>query len=166
MLKRALIGIALALALLAIGKVLWVVFASDETRIRWVLESMEEGFNAPDVGDMLAGLSEGFTVRRKNSSRSVSRDKLAMVLRGQVLREVQGLDSGRPRHVVLVDDSIEISTDEKRAQASLELRFFRDAAPESLEVGHVRIRCELSESEEGWTVDRAEYELLSGTASW
>ena len=55
--KRILL-IALGLLLLVLGaRALFRALSSDETKLRWRLEAMEEGYNEGDVGDAIGPIA-------------------------------------------------------------------------------------------------------------
>src|SRR6185503_10769625 len=61
----ALVGLILA------GRFLYMMFASDETKIRWVIERMQDGFNDTRANPCLDGLAKEFTDTTSGADRGL-----------------------------------------------------------------------------------------------
>jgi len=59
-LKRVFVVVAVALALFLLGRAIVHSVVSDETKIRWLIEDMEEGFDATRTDPVLRGLASDF----------------------------------------------------------------------------------------------------------
>ena len=149
----------LALAGLYLGVGLVVRFlASDETRIRWLIEQMEEAYNDGRPGSCVGPLARDW----KHEGYSIDRE---MLLGGlfQAARE-RDKETRQLRSRVEVDeDALEIALDGERATLATEAVFSRLRAGQWERTWHLRIQAELVDGDEGWKIVKSRHEDLSGT---
>ena len=133
--------------------------ASDETKIRWRLETMTEGYNTGDVGDAVFPLAkdwkhEGFPLDRET-------------MRGVLIREsFQNRDHETHklmRRVELDDDSLVIEVDGDKATFEVEASFQQAEGDEWVEGWRARIHAELRKGENGWFIHATRHTDLVGT---
>ncbi len=169
---RKIAGLILLATALGIGAyIVYRSLVSDETLIRWRLDAMAAGFNAPDVGDCVAGLHDDFELRGRDVQYASKRE-VAAYLRVLVLQNRQADAQSRwPFHVELPQEemTITIRDDEPRtASVSLLARFSKAVAKKPEEDANptprvsVRISTELAAGSEGWQVTKATYERIEG----
>lgn len=155
--RRLLAALAAALVLFLVGR--WVVLAlvGDETRIRWRLESMVEGFNETRLAPVL----EGVAPQWHHDHSRVDRELLAQLLRSVFFNE-KDPESGRfPLRAEIEPESLEVTLDEERegrARALLTGRFLVLEEGEWSSAWLARLELELEEHDErGWQVVRSEH---------
>lgn len=160
------ITIAILLILGSLGvRLLVSKLVSDETKIRWMLEDMVEGFDEGDSGDTVSGLARTWT----HAGRPIDRD----MIKGYVFRE--WMESSRsssgqyPWDVEIPEDSLTISVaaDGETATIELEAVFSElegggDAAAVWKPNWHVRIWGDLENTDDGWRIVKSRHEDIQG----
>lgn len=138
----------------------WVVvaLASDETKIRWLLERMEVGFNENRAAASVSGLS----TRWSHEDESLDRDRLRLALLHR-FREERDQDLGRFPYMAEIDpESLAIDADDERGHATLEVRFAHwDGQTWRLE-WLIHVEADLEHEEDGWRVVRSRHVNLEG----
>lgn len=155
------------LKLLVVGAALLVAvyflrnfFASDETRIRWRIESMMEGFNETRLSPAMQGIGAEW----RDESRRVDRARLADALRYLFFNEKDPQTRAFPYRAELVPDTLLIEfedTDRSRARVDFEARFLMLNASEWEPTWRVRVRGSIEEHENlGWQLQQSSHETL------
>jgi hypothetical protein len=138
----------------------WVVvtLASDETKIRWLLERMEVGFNENRAGAAVSGLSD----RWRHEDEALDRDRFRLALL-QRFRDERDADLGRFPYMASIDpDTLAIDAGEGRGHAALELRFAHwDGATWRVE-WLIHVEAELEQEDDGWRIVRSKHVDLAG----
>lgn len=157
--KRVLL--LLALALVVVLGVRWVVLAlvPDETKIRWVVEEMEEGFNEGSAKRSVSGLAEDW-------SHEHARGMTAELLQRYLFGEFQGMraqgDHRLDARVEVDEDELSIQVDGQEASLDGEATFSRLQAGEWVPNWRVRFHARLEDRDDGWLVVRSSSEDLEG----
>jgi hypothetical protein len=158
--KAALQFIVCLVIVLFVGKELVWFFASDETRIRWRIEEMVEGFNDASLASASAALHPDWTVE---DNTRVTRGLLKDGLRSVFFTEKQPETRAFALEAEVLPETWSISVAEEAATANFELAMYRlESDTRELE-WRVRLNNTLSDDPElGWTIVRTGYESLEG----
>ena len=154
-----LLGLAVVFLLL-LGKMFVRALADDETKIRWIVEEMRDGYNDGGVGDVVGPLHLDW--RHRGSG--VDRD----LVRGGLVREFfQDRDPKTKQLLRRVDfdpESIAIEVDGDAATLELVAAFSRlRGAGEWEEVWRARIEGDLLRVDDRWRLHRTRHEDLDGS---
>jgi len=156
--KRALL--VLVVLVVGYGGVRWLVgaLASDETRIRWVVEEMVAGFNEGSAKRATSGLAETW----KHEGTELRRDDL----RGYLLAEFQQQRSRKGRRLTLrvevPEDALQVEVKGERAALGLEARFEKLRGEEWQPLWRVHVDAALARGEDGWKIVETTKEDLEG----
>ena len=157
--KRLLL-VGLPLLVLGVFGLRWAIhaLASDETRIRWMVEAMEEGFNDGSAKGATGGLGRDW--------RHEGMDGLdAETLRGMLLREFMELrrrDGELSVRIEVPEDTLAITVDGESATLECEALMERRREGKWTGAWRSRIEGELRKGEEGWEILRTRHEDLEG----
>lgn len=148
----------LALRLLVQG------MASDETKIRWMLEEMVEGFDEGQAGQSISGLARDWT----HEGRPIDRDTIRGYVFGQTMQKGKGLpfpwDAEVPEETLV----IEVAPEGGSATLTAEVRFSELTGATSEEDGtwnerwHLRLEADVQETEDGWRIVSSRHEDIQG----
>jgi hypothetical protein len=159
--KRFLLSALATMALFVAGRWLVHALASDETRIRWRLEDMADGFNRTRTDACLAGLALDFRDETYGAERQDVRQGLARIF----FEKKDPVTRGFLYRLDLPRESIKIdapSADEMTAQVEMLARFFEQHGEEEELAWETRIKAEVVELDGDWYVRRTEHETLAG----
>lgn len=153
----------LVLAVLVIGwvtvdRVRWAL-ASDETRIRWAIQDMAEGFDAQKTNKVLSGFTEDF----KDAGTGVGRDELHGALVHLFFTEIDPETKRFRLRVEIPDDELEVEVNDadaegrKTADVRLLAHFLRSISGGGSELGwwDARVHARMVETDDGWRFDLA-----------
>lgn len=135
--------------------------ASDEARIRWLVEAMAEGFEDRSAGRAVGGLAKDW----RDLTSGIEREELRQ---GLVAWSFERRDSAgeAPYRVELPEERFEVALDpedEDAARLACVARFLeRDGEDAERVVWEVAIEAELERREEGWRIVRTTHETLLG----
>jgi hypothetical protein len=183
------------LALIALALVYWGVsalvraFASDETRIRWVLEEMAEGFNETQLAAATQGVGESF----RDDTSGYGKAELIEALRYVFMSSKHPVTRAFPYRLEIPREQLDIELRAARAgehgeharakflarviepdpaptraargaaAADEETESAATSAPEP-RVWDLRVQADFTLTEDGWKLARSTHEKLSG--SW
>jgi hypothetical protein len=159
--------VVLGLAVLA-GRWACHALASDETRIRWRIEAMQEGFNDQRTARVLRGLTQDF----RDATEGVGRQEVREALASIFLRNLGNQGVPTEYRLELPDEHWRIELHEEpeadadgpqRARAWIKA-VFTEVRGEATELyWDVDIEAELIEDpEQGWLIQRTEHKTISG----
>jgi hypothetical protein len=150
LLVLAAIGLALAVRAIVLG------LASDETKIRRVVEHMAEGFDRTRMTPVLDGLSLDFEDETSGATRSDLREALAYLF-------FQAVDERTKRFVYRVELELgRPKVDGDAAECEIDARFLElRGGAESL-AWDVAITATLARGTDGWRIRRTKYATRSG----
>jgi hypothetical protein len=119
--KLALVSLSALLLVFVAGRIRRAL-ASPEQALRWQLEDMLDGFNAPRVGPMIGGFHTDF----RDESSGIGREDLKSALAYLVLTHKDPATKDWNLEVELPDESIsiEMAEDQKRATVRVTPTFF------------------------------------------
>mgnify|MGYP001160506611 CR=1 FL=1 len=159
--KRVLLGL-LALALLCFGvRAIVHALASDETKIRWVVEDMTDGFNETRMNPIMSGLAQDFLEDGWGADKELARAGLAQLF----------LQSKDPRtrkfpfraQVPEAECSIRVQAGEPRtAEMDLVALFEQSQGEEWHSAWKARVHAQLVLGPGGWKIRRARLDTLEG----
>jgi len=158
MLKKILLALACLVGLyLGVGLVRRAL-ASDETKIRWLVETMEEAYDEGRPGTCVGPLAkdwhhEGYAVDRE-------------MLLGGLFQAARDRDraTGQLRSRVAVDhEGLEITVNGDTARLVAPATFERLRAGAWERAWQARFEAELERTDDGWKIVRSRHEDLAGT---
>lgn len=133
-------------------------FAAEETKIRWLVEQMEEAYNHGKPGSCVGPLARSW----RHEGSEIDRQMLLGAL-FQTARDREK-DTRQLRSRVEVDEeAAQVVVDGERATLALEATFSRLRQGQWSETWHARIEAELVEGEDGWEIVRSRHEDVRGT---
>ncbi len=161
MAKKLVLSLLALLALyLGIGP-LRRLFASDETKIRWLVEQMEEAYNAGRPGSCVGPLAKGW----RHEGYEIDRELLLGAL-FQAARERDRETRQLLSRVVVDEDALVIRVDGARATLEVPATFSRLRAGQWQESWRISVTAELEHGDEGWEIARSRHADLAGTHLW
>lgn len=159
--KRILFVLAAALVLFFVGRAIVRALASDETKIRRLVEDMRDGFDRTRMDPILVAFAEGFHDDTSGADRSSVREALAYLFLTAKDPETKGF----PYRVEVEIDKLEIGTEaagSKRADCDLRARFFDLRGDEDTLAWEIAIDSRWVHGEYGWRIVQTRYETKSG----
>jgi len=146
-LRNLLLGLVLVLLAYFGIRGLIHALASAETKIRWTIENMVEGFNDSKMNPVIGGIAENFV----DKTSDVKREDLRSILVWMFLNETDD------RHAFLwsaVFDkqtlSVKLGLDKHSADAACSVRFFRRRGEQNELVWDAHVAGTLALGEDGW----------------
>lgn len=155
-LRVLLVLLAVVLGFVALRELVHV-FVPDETRIRWMLERMEEGYDEGRVRPC----TEPFAPDWVHEGSSVGRGELVRGLQHRFLTE--RTSDGRLRQRVELDWGgmvLDVEGDQARVVTVVTFEELRRDAWEPR--WRARIEAELADGPDGWCIERSRHQTLSG----
>ena len=141
-----------------LGRALYRALASDETKIRWMVQDMVEGYDEGDVGDCIGP----FAADWRHEGHEITRE----LLRGALIQTVLERDPATKERVSRVDldeDALVVTVDGASAHVAGEARFSRLRRGAWEPVWTMRAEAELEKREEGWKIVRSRHQDVKGT---
>lgn len=143
------------------GRWLYLVFASDETQIRWVIERMTEGFNDTRANPCLDALAPSFVDTTSGADRE-------LVHRALVQLFFTAKDETTKKFLYSVEmpeDEMKIQvaeSDPPTATIDALARFFEVHGEARSLAWEIRVHGELAECEDDWQLVRTQHDTVSG----
>jgi hypothetical protein len=168
--KRVLAVLVAVLLVGLVGRWTWRALASDETKIRWMIERTAEGFDDRRLQTCL----DGFARDWRDVTLGVDREELKQALRFAFFQDPHAGDVRSGYRVRVPDEELRVEpvapgSDEALVEFVAELlerveKRTGGREPELLErtVWKVRVRAELVRGDGGWRFSRSEHESLEG----
>jgi hypothetical protein len=169
--KRLLAALALLALLILAGRAIVRWLASDETKIRWALEEMRDGFNETELAPVVDRLHPLF----REEEHGVDVDKVEQALIAVYLGEIDSTTKSFALRAEADFDAWEVEAgkhrdigpgaDSSRALggAKGELSVFRSRAGVEKLAWRARVELELIEDpQDGWLVRHAVFETIEG----
>jgi hypothetical protein len=153
-----LIGGALLLAFFAFF-LLRRMLASDETRIRWMIDAMLEGFNDGRAGSVVDALASDFRDTTSGADRETVRQALVYLV--MTYRDANH-DFRLKGEMDVV--AIDVGDEEggKTGRAEVIVRFFETSKLSGEPVWEVKVEILLVKPESGWRIRRTTHDTLRG----
>ena len=159
MLRQILLGVVVLIVVIFAGRWLIRSFASDETRIRWLVEAMEEGYNDGRVRPCVDPLADEWT----HAEYALDRETLKAALARRAMLERDQATKELLSQVEVDHDSVAVAVEGTTASLTVDVLFRRQRAGEWNEAWKLRIRAELEERDGDWTIVGSRHEDLEGT---
>ena len=159
--RRILLGLAAALLLFLVGRAIVRALVSDETRIRWLVEDMAEGFDATRMDPVLVAFAEGYRDETTGADRSNVREALAYLF----LTEKDPRTKAFPYRVEVAITKLAIdrsSPEKPAADCELLARFLDRRGGEEKLAWEVEIVSRWIRGEYGWRIASTRHETKSG----
>lgn len=160
--RRVLFSLATLVVLWFAGRALVRFFASDETKIRWTVDAMVEGFNDTRMNPILEGLDRAFLDETFGADRDMVRSACAYLFfqaKDDATKKFLYRAEWAPGAITVVEGSGDAPS---RAEADLDVRFFqRKGAGEEL-VWRALVRAQFEERDGEWRIVRSETRTLEG----
>lgn len=159
--KRLLAAIAVLALVFFAGRAIVRALASDETRIRWTLEEMRDGFNDAEPAPVIDHLHPLFREEENGVDLAQVEQALIAVCLGEI-------DSTTKTFALRADCdfdawSVALGPDDAQASAKGEVGLFRSRQGVEKLVWRAKVELELVEDEhDGWLVRRGSFETLEG----
>ena len=162
--KRVFLGLAAAFVLFLVGRAIVRAVVSDETKIRWMVEDMREGFDETRMDPILVAFAEGFRDVTSGADRQDVRSGLAYLF--LTAKDPKTKAFPYRVEVTIARLSIEEGSDGGRsAECDLEARFLdlRGSSEGEPEVAwEIAIASRWVHGEYGWRIASTTYETKSG----
>jgi len=157
--KRILLVLAGALLLLLVGRAIVRALVSDETKIRWAIEDMREGFDETRMDPILVAFDERFHDETSGADRADVRQALAYLFFSAKDPETKGFPYRVEIDVtkLAIDDS-----DPPAAECDLDARFLDFRGGEEKPAWEIAIHSRWTRGEYGWRIASTRYETKSG----
>jgi len=148
--KRILLVLASAVALFFAGRAIYRASVSDETRIRWVIEEMCEGFEATRMRPILAGLDTAFVDTTYDADRQLVQAALA-----QLFFEHRGPEEHAfPYRIEWKSSNLEVEPLDgeitARASMDLELTFLERVGDDEKRIWVANVNAKLRKRDGDW----------------
>jgi len=147
--RKSLLFLLLGLVVFFAGRAIWRALASPQTKIRWRIEGMVEGFNEMRAQPVLDGVSRDF---RDKSGGGTSRDDLRQILAWLFLNEIDGRN-GEFLWACEFDPqglSIALAPEQDRAHVEVALRLLRRRGGEMQPFWEANFQGSMAKEEDGW----------------
>lgn len=134
------------------------LFASDETKIRWLVERMEEAYNAGRPGSCVGPLARNW----RHEGSEIDRQ----LLLGALFETARDRDqeTRKLRSRVEVDEAAAvIQVEGERATLALEAVFSRLRQGQWSETWRARVEAELVDGDGGWEIVKSRHADVAGT---
>jgi|ERR1043165_3248710 hypothetical protein len=159
--KRVLLAVAAAVVLFFVGRAVVRSLASDETKIRRVVENMADGFDRTRMDPVLAGLARDFEDESSGKTRQEVREALAYLFFNAKDETTKAfayrVEIDVPR--VLVDRT---DAQAPTAQCELNARFVDVRGGKETPAWEIAVTASFVRGEDGWRIRRTKYATTSG----
>ncbi len=156
--------LSLAIVLALAGFVVYRMglrFVSDETKIRWRLETMATGFNETDRSDCLGAFADDFV----HKSPAFDRERLGAFLVHVFLTGKHPKTKQFRYRVELPEEKTEIVVDSQSSETATvecEAVFFERSSQEWRQAWNVAVTAALEKRDGRWYLVRSEHKTVSG----
>ena len=159
--KRILLVLAATLGLFLVGRAIVRALASDETKIRGLVQDMVDGFNRTRMDPILVAFAEGFHDETSGADRPSVREALGYLFLTAKDPETKGF----PYRVEVEIEKLAVdrsAPDSKAADCDLRARFFDVRGHESTLAWEIAIASHWTHGEYGWRIASTRYDTKSG----
>jgi len=154
--KRAVASVLAALVLWFAGRALVRALASDETKIRRLVESMADGFDRTRMDPILQGLDRGFVDETSGATRQELREALAYLF----FTAKDETTKAFPYRAKVEIGSVTVRR--PSAECAAEVRFVDLRGGKGTPAWQIGVRLELARGDDGWKIVKSKYETRSG----
>jgi hypothetical protein len=157
--KRLLL-LALATVIVVLGvRALVRSLASDETKIRWRIESIVEAYNSGDVGDTIYPIAKDW----RHDGSLFDREDMRRVLVAEFFQDRDPETKKLARRVEVDTDALVVEIDGDTASAEFEASFSRLIKGEWIPGWRARITADFESGKNGWFVHASRHINLDNT---
>ena len=159
--KRVLFGLLAVVLLWFGGRAIVHALASDETKIRWVIEDMTDGFNETRMNPIMTGLAQDFV----DADSGFGKDDVRAGLAQLFLQSKDPQTKRFPYRVQVSPEefSLHVQRGEPRtAELDLVAHFDESAGEEWHPAWTAKVHAELQLGPDGWKIRRAHVVTLEG----
>jgi hypothetical protein len=154
--KRAVLILAVAAALFLAGRALVLGLASDETKIRRVVEHMADGFDRTRMDPVLDGLTRDFADETSGATRQEMREALAYLF-------FEAVDEHTKHFAYRVDVEIQrIAVEGTNAECALDARFVDLRSGGVSPAWEIAVTASFTRGDDGWRIRRTKHSTKSG----
>jgi hypothetical protein len=160
-LKRILLALAVGVGLFLVVRAAIRALASDETKIRWTVEDMAEGFDRTRMDPILVAFAPGFQDETSGSDRQNVREALAYLFLTAKDPETKAF----PYRVEVDVRRIAVDRadpDSPTAECELGARFLDRRGGRETAAWEIAIESRWRRGEYGWRIESTRYESKSG----
>jgi hypothetical protein len=157
--KQVLVILAATVMTFVLGRMLVLALVSDETKITWLIEGMEEGYNEGDLSDCIGPLHDDW----RHDGYSVNREYMKGGLFRAFREERDGETHERTSKVEIVGDGPSVEVTGDTARVEVEARFSRMRGDAWEETWHIRVFGDLEQGEDGWKIVHTRHDDVKGT---
>lgn len=158
--KRIFLGLAGALLLFLVGRAIVRALVSDETKIRWLIEDMRDGFDKTRMDPILVAFAETFRDETSGADRGSVREALAYLF--FTAKDSQTKAFPYRVEIEIGEISIDSSSDPRSADCDLDARFFDLRGGDEEVAWEIAISSRWTRGEYGWRIAGTRYETKSG----
>lgn len=160
--RRVLFSLATLVVLWFAGRALVRFFASDETKIRWTVEAMLDGFDRTRMDPILDGLDREFLDESFGADRAMVRSACAYLF-------FQAIDPATKKFLYRAEGATSAvkvvegaGGEPDRAEAELDVRFFQRRGAEEELAWRVLVLAQFVERDGEWRILRSETRTVEG----
>lgn len=159
--KRIVLALLAVAALLFVARAIRRALVSDETKIRWLVADMADGFGRTRMDPILAGIARDFQDETSGADRDTLRQALAYLF-------FTAKDEATKRFPYRVEAGIarlEIDRgvpETPGASCDVTARFYERHGEQENLAWEIEVSARLSRGEDGWRILRTSYETRSG----
>jgi hypothetical protein len=154
--KRVFLLVAAAIVLWIGGRALIRALASDETKIRRLVETMADGFDRTRMDPILQGLSKEFVDETSGATRQELREALAYLF----FTAKDETTKAFPYRAKVEVGSVAVHR--PTAECAAEVRFVDLRGGMETPAWEIGVRLDLERGDEGWKIVKSRYETRSG----
>ena len=154
--KRALALAVAAFALWIAGRAVLRALASDETKIRRVLETMTDGFDRTRMDPILGGLARDYVDETSGATRQELREGLAYLF----FTAKDEATKAFPYRARVEVGTVDVHAPAAACEALV--RFVDLRGGKEAPAWEIAVHLELARGEDGWRISRSKHETRSG----
>lgn len=154
--KRAIAIVLAALALWIGGRALVGALASDETKIRRIVETMADGFDRTRMDPILDGLDQSYVDETSGATRQELREALAYLF---FTAKDETTKAFPYRAKVEIGP---VAVHRPTADCAAEVRFVDLRGGKETPAWEIGVRLELARGDDGWKIVKSRYETRTG----
>jgi hypothetical protein len=154
--KRVVLLLALAAALFLVGRAIVRGLASDETKIRRVVEQMADGFDRTRMDPILDGLTRDFEDETSGASRQELREALAYLF-------FEAVDEHTKHFAYQVNVEVgRITVDGTNAECAFVACFVDLRTAGASPAWEIAVNANFTQGDDGWRIRRTKHTTKSG----
>jgi hypothetical protein len=153
---KRILALLVAAVLWIAGRALVLGLASDDTKIRRIVETMADGFDRTRMDPILAGLHREFVDETSGATRQEVREALAYLF----FTAKDETTKGFPYRAKVEITSLAVHR--PTAECAADVRFVDLRGGKETPAWEIGVRFELERGDDGWRIRKSRYETRSG----